>query len=194
LTSFWEKRRASVAAEEEAEAKAVKRAAALRAEAEFDALPDEDILAKFDLPEPEALDTPEAVKHFMRHALPQRLKTRALRRLWRLNPVFANLDGLVDYDQDFTDAATVVENLQTSYRVGKGMLAHIEHLAKAEADAAEAASREMTEDDVSEVSEPEAAPETETPAQVYAYQDSEEAAPAPGPSRRRMTFQFEKTT
>ena len=55
-------------------------------------------------------------------AVPQRLKTRALRRLWTTNPVLANLDGLNDYDTDFTDAATCVENIQTLYKVGRGMV------------------------------------------------------------------------
>jgi hypothetical protein len=75
-----------------------------------------------DLPEPEALNSPDAVRDFLQAELPQRLKIRALRRLWRLNPTLANLDGLVDYGEDYTDAATVVENLQTAYQVGKGML------------------------------------------------------------------------
>ena len=43
----------------------------------------------------------------------------ALRRLWKVNPVLANVDGLVEYGEDFTDSATVVENLQTTYQVGK---------------------------------------------------------------------------
>ncbi|MEM7238949.1 MAG: DUF3306 domain-containing protein, partial [Pseudomonadota bacterium] len=45
-----------------------------------------------------------------------------LRKLWLTNPVLANLDELVDYGDDFTDAATVIENLQTVYRVGHGMI------------------------------------------------------------------------
>mmetsp|Transcript_29685 Transcript_29685/g.58834 ORF Transcript_29685/g.58834 Transcript_29685/m.58834 type:complete len:164 (-) Transcript_29685:3374-3865(-) len=83
---------------------------------------DEEILAELDLPEPEALESPDQVREFLNSAVPQRLKTRALRRLWRLNPIFANLDGLVDYGEDFTDAAMVIENMQTVYLVGKGML------------------------------------------------------------------------
>src|SRR3546814_8004411 len=46
----------------------------------------------------------------------------ALQRLWRLDPVFANLDGLLEYGEDYTDAATVVENLKTAYRVGRGFM------------------------------------------------------------------------
>ena len=36
--------------------------------------------------------------------------------------VFANLDGLNDYDEDFTDAATVLSEIKTAYKVGKGMV------------------------------------------------------------------------
>lgn len=110
---FWSRRRAGVEAEEQV----------LEAEvAKLEERPDEDLLAELNLPEPEALDSPDAVRDFLKAELPQRLKTRALRRLWRLNPMLANLDGLVDYGEDYTDAATVIENMQTVYQVGKGMV------------------------------------------------------------------------
>lgn len=37
---------------------------------------------------------------------------------------------LVDYGEDFTDAAMAVENIQTAYQVGKGMLKHVEEMAR----------------------------------------------------------------
>ncbi|WP_299592782.1 DUF3306 domain-containing protein [uncultured Tateyamaria sp.] len=73
--------------------------------AKLEERPDEELLAELNLPEPEALDSPDEVRDFLKAELPQRLKTRALRRLWRLNPMLANLDGLVDYGEDYTDAA-----------------------------------------------------------------------------------------
>lgn len=185
MSSFWENRRASVAAEEAAEAKANERAEALKAEAELDAMPDEEILARFDLPDPEALETPDAVKDFLSHGLPQRLKTRALRRLWRLNPVLANIDGLVDYGEDYTDAATVVENLQTAYQVGKGMLAHIEALA-----AKENASEEEDDAAPEEIEEDTPILAEATPSPAYEFEEVADHS-APPPMRRRMTFQFE---
>lgn len=115
---FWSRRRAGVEAEEQ-----VLEARVAEAEvAKLEERPDEDLLAELNLPEPEALDSPDAVRDFLKAELPQRLKTRALRRLWRLNPMLANLDGLVDYGEDYTDAATVIENMQTVYQVGKGMV------------------------------------------------------------------------
>jgi hypothetical protein len=44
----------------------------------------------------------------------------ALRRLWRLNPLFGVVDDMVEYGEDYTDAATVIEDMKTAYTVGKG--------------------------------------------------------------------------
>ena len=45
-----------------------------------------------------------------------------MRRLWRLNPLFKFADEMVEYGEDFTDAATVIPNMQTAYKVGKGYM------------------------------------------------------------------------
>ncbi len=58
----------------------------------------------------------------MAKAVPTRLRNRALRKLWLSDPVLANLDMLLDYGDDFTDKAMVIENLQTAYQVGKGFV------------------------------------------------------------------------
>ncbi len=96
-----------------------------------DTRPDAEILAEAGFEAPESYDRPEELRAFLSAALPQRFKTRALRRLWRLDPVLANLDGLVDYDQDYTDAATVVKDMPTVYRVGRGMFDRIAELEEA---------------------------------------------------------------
>jgi len=64
--------------------------------------------------------------------VPERLRRRALRQLWRLNPVLANLDGLNDYDGDFTNAATDAPGVKTAYQVGKGLLRHVQALEEQE--------------------------------------------------------------
>ena len=79
-----------------------------------------EIVAK--LPDIDSLDESSDFTQFLQEGVPEALRRKALRKLWRLNPVFANLDGLNDYDEDFTDAATVVEGLKTMYQVGKGMM------------------------------------------------------------------------
>ena len=75
-----------------------------------------------DLPDIDSLDKESDFSVFMHEKVPEALRRRALRRLWRVNPVFSHLDGMNDYDEDYTDAALVVEGLKTVYQVGKGML------------------------------------------------------------------------
>jgi len=198
---FWSKRRAAVAAEEQAELAGIEAAEAAVVEAELEAQSDEEILAERNLPDPDTLQSPEEIRAFLTETLPQRLKTRALRRLWRLNPVLANLDGLVDYGEDFTDSATVIENLQTAYQVGKGMLKHVEALAEAEA--AKQAEAEGVADDAPEA-EPEIEEAEEAPdlALIAEVEDAPQAVDMPEdtPSEpepeyalrpRRMTFTFD---
>ena len=128
---FWSRRRAAVAAEAEADA-AAESAEALRQEREvLEEKSDEEVLEALGLADPDTLERGDDFSAFLRAEVPDRLRRRALRRLWRSNPVLANLDTLVEYGEDYTDAATVIENLQTTYRVGKGMLDHILELEKA---------------------------------------------------------------
>ena len=75
-----------------------------------------------DLPDIDSLDDSSDFSVFLREGVPDALRRRALRKLWRVNPLLANLDGLNDYDEDFTDAAKVVEGLKTLYQVGKGVV------------------------------------------------------------------------
>lgn len=119
---FWSRRRAAVEAENRADEQALSEAELARQEADLAAREDDEILAELELPAPETLETPEAVRNFLKSALPMRLRNRALRQLWGMNPTLANLDGLVDYGEDFTDSATVVANMQTIYEVGRGMV------------------------------------------------------------------------
>jgi hypothetical protein len=84
--------------------------------------PDEEILRELGLPDPDTLVKGDDFSAFLGARVPARLRTRALRRLWVSDPVLANLDGLNDYEEDFTDAATVVKDLKTAYRVGRGFL------------------------------------------------------------------------
>ncbi len=186
---FWSRRKAAVQAEAEAEIAAVEAQVLSEQHAELEKKTDAEILAEFDLPDPDALQPGDDVSGFMAKAVPDRLRRRALRRLWRLNPVLANVDGLVDYGEDYTDAACVIENLQTAYQVGKGMLAHVEALAAKAEETEEEAPKVQAEDPETEHVSAEAdepAPEPERIAQVEEPQEAE-LTPAP----RRMKFEFE---
>ncbi len=186
---FWSRRKAAVQAETEAEALAAEEQIITTRQAELEEKSDAEILAEFDLPDPDTLEAGDDVSGFMAKAVPDRLRRRALRRLWRLNPVLANVDGLVDYGEDYTDAACVIENIQTAYQVGKGMLAHVEALA-AEAEVSEAETEADMPEAIESGEEPINAVEPEPEAPQMAEMEEPEEIELP-PAPRRMKFEFE---
>lgn len=198
---FWSRRREAVRAEADAEEVTQLARAQAKDHAELEESSDEEILAKLDLPDPDTMEPGDDFKRFMESAVPERLRRRALRKLWLSNPLLANVDGLVDYGEDFTDSALAVENLQTAYQVGKGMLKHVMEMERQrEAEEAEAT-------DVARAPAPDCEPEPmtsavedkETPVQdmepvpeqhetdVLVTELADETVPAP----RRMQFTFE---
>lgn len=181
---FWSRRRAAVEAEAETDADSeieAKRAALDRRE-------DVEILQELNLPDPDTLSADDNISAFMDHLVPDRLRRRALRRFWRLNPVLANVDGLVDYGEDFTDSATVIENLQSAYQVGKGMLSHIEAMAaEAAREEPEAIPEPEEETDIAALAA-EAAPAADTGEEAVPTGDPEETVAQPAPHRMRFDF------
>ena len=193
MSNFWSKRRAAVAAEEAGE---LAEARVAEVEAQAEEKTDAEICADLGLPDPDALEPGQDIAAFMRDVVPARIKRRALRKLWRLNPVLANLDGLNDYDGDFTDAALPGGPVSTTYMVGKGLAAHVNEmarqaLARAEGPAPAPEPEPEPEDDIAE---PEAGEvtlaEADPIAAPIAAADPEPDAPMPV-SRRRMRFHFE---
>lgn len=179
--------------EAEADASAIE---ATEAEAaEVDERTDDEILSDLGLPHPDDLKPGDDFSGFMAQAVPDRLRRVALRKLWRGNPVLANLDGLVEYGEDYTDSAMVVENLQTLYQVGKGMFVEPETPEEPDEDDPEGAVEELADagepedsDQIASVAAPE---DGESPV----VSDAEEPvlvalddAPAPQPTSRRMKF------
>jgi hypothetical protein len=73
-----------------------------------------------DLPDVETLNYESDYHGFMAEGVSEDLRNRALRRLWRSNPILANIDGLNDYDEDFTDAALVKPGMKTAFDVIRG--------------------------------------------------------------------------
>ena len=95
-------------------------------EKQYDALNDQELLDKFKLPDPEKIKKEKGLDLFFKDGIPDRLRQIALRRVWKLNPIIRFADAEInDYHEDFTDAATVVEGMQTAYQVGKGYLSDI---------------------------------------------------------------------
>lgn len=85
-----------------------------------EALPELQVLEKYNLPNPDAIELGTDITGFMRKEIPEFLRRRALRSLWRSNPVLAVLDGLNDYDEDYTTVAGAGKAMQTLYKVGQG--------------------------------------------------------------------------
>ena len=98
---------------------------------------DAEILAELDLKDPDDMVEGDDFSAFMSSAVPTHLRNRALRKLWVGNPTLANLDGLVDYGEDFTDAAYAGIPVNTIYQVGKGMVQKVEELVERLNDASE---------------------------------------------------------
>jgi hypothetical protein len=166
--SRWARRKQAVREAEEVPAEPAEAATEPAAETDDARRPltEEEVAA---LPDPDTLGPGDDFKAFLRQGVPEDLKRRALRRLWRSNPVFGFLDGMNDYDLDYTDAATVVANLKTVFQVGKGVvLPEDEQAAEpvtARADAAQEAldgkAKPETDSLESDASEAAGEPETE---------------------------------
>ena len=106
---------------------------------------------------------------FMHEKVPEMIRRRALRKLWLSDPIFANLDGMNDYDEDFTDSATVVEGLKAAYDES------VKRMKAAEAkDAGEAETAEAGEDADDDSSEEEATSDGETEDELEARVDDED--------------------
>ncbi|KEJ88639.1 DUF3306 domain-containing protein [Sulfitobacter donghicola] len=206
MSDFWSKRKAAVEAEADAELKAAHEATLEASNAEKT---DEEVLEELGLPDPDDMQEGDDFSAFMSDVVPARLKTRALRKLWRLNPVLANVDGLVDYGEDFTDAAMVIENMQTTYQVGKGMMEHVKEMARQalekEEEALQASDEGLDQEDPAPEPEPELvaeAPQEQIASSAFV---GDEAQPeqekndetgispehAPEVPRHRMQFYFE---
>ncbi len=193
---FWSRRKAAVEAEDIALDQQV---VEQQTENEAAEKSDEDILEELGLPDPDTMEDGDDFSGFMNSAVPNRLRTKALRRLWKTNPVLANVDGLVDYGEDFTDAALVIENMQTAYQVGKGMTKHVLEMARQEEEAerlknevelAEEEPEEPDENPDSEIEETEMLAEDETPPDPPTATNVVQHAENTGKARR-MRYSFE---
>ncbi|MEX2475305.1 DUF3306 domain-containing protein [Marinobacter sp.] len=158
-----------------------------------EALPEEALLEKYHLPAPESIELGTDITGFMRKEIPEFLRRKALRALWRSNPVLAVLDGLNDYDEDFTSAATATTGVKTLYKVGQGL---IDRSAKAEKEPADAEPTEAQPVEQTEATEkpgPDNAPEflnrTQAPEPIETGAEPTHAETAPR-YRPRMRFDY----
>ena len=111
-----------------------------------DKLTDEELLEKYNLPNPEQVENEAGLDRFLNGDFPGRIRQMALRRLWHMNPLFGEVCEMVEYGEDYTDAATVIEGMQTAYQVGKGYKTKAEEL-----EVSDIAESDVVEGDIVEV-------------------------------------------
>ena len=193
---FWARRKAKVEAETLAEQAAVEQLVLAEQNVVLEEKTDAELLEELDLPDPDTLVMGDDFSVFMSKAVPDRIRRRALRILWRSNPVLANVDMLVDYGEDFTDAAMAVENIQTAYQVGKGMLKHVQEMARQAEERENPTEPEVLDEEVEDeaetlmaVSEYDA--ESAEAVEFYAELEGEQVDLL-SPSPRRMKFVIEE--
>ncbi|MEP1585328.1 MAG: DUF3306 domain-containing protein [Tateyamaria sp.] len=205
--SSWARRRAAVAAEQAADDIAAQEAQVQAEQAALEEKTDAEILEELDLPDPDSMVMGDDFKVFMAKTVPAHIRKRALRTLWRSNPVLACVDGLNDYDDDYLTGSTGQGVIKTGYQVGKGMLSHLLEMERqkeaaeaCEADETPVIEVEPTEDPsaltddehdgpaIEACATSDATPEDATPEQmtIDAAQDPKLLPP------RRMRFQFEE--
>ncbi len=130
LLSRWSKRKLAKEMEPEATTDAV-----VDAEAEPDPEREAELLANLKAAEAvdlETLDEKSDISIFMKDGVPELLKRRAMAALWRSSPIFANVDGLVDYDDDFGSPDLIMKTFQSAWQVGRGYLKNTEDDGEAE--------------------------------------------------------------
>ena len=125
VQSTWSRRKAAVVAEAVAEERAAEEAAIAEQHESLAEKTDVEILEELGLPDPDKMARGDDFKAFLKKTVPEHLRKRALRTLWRSNPVLACVDGLNDYDDDYLTGSFGQGPISTTYQVGKGMLSHL---------------------------------------------------------------------
>jgi len=126
------------------------------------------------LPPVEELTAESDYTAFLADNVPEEIKRAALRKLWRSDPVFGELDGLNDYDEDYNLASSLIGSVQSAYKAGKGYIDEAEEkLAQAESGTAGDTAEEAESDA--------AAPAAEEDKNEAAVDDAETAADTAAP-------------
>lgn len=76
--------------------------------------------AELDLPDIESLTPDSDFTVFMKDGVPPALRRLALRKLWASSPMFNVIDEMVEYGEDYTNAAMVVEGMKSAWEPGRG--------------------------------------------------------------------------
>ncbi len=192
MSGAWSRRRAAVKAEAEADAHEAKQAALTLQQEKLAEKSEDEVLAELDLPQPDDMQAGDDFTVFMKETVPSALRNRALRKLWLTDPVLANVDGLVDYGDNFAAEGKLGEMVKTIYRVGKGMLTD-EDLAESEA------VEDLVEDTPEEldatVDEAVGEGDDEEPVETALFEEPEHPTDEiyeTAPLKRKMRFEFQE--
>ena len=146
VISRWSKRKRGIAieAEQEEEQLSIEEQQEVDDAYQAELLQNKQAAEEIDL---DTIDEESDLSVFMKAGVPEALKKKALSILWRSNPVFANVDGLNDYDEDFGSSDLILKTFKSAYQAGRGYL-------QKEPDPEEeilADAEDETEDEVAEV-------------------------------------------
>ncbi|MGF1622205.1 MAG: DUF3306 domain-containing protein [Rhodomicrobiaceae bacterium] len=119
---------------------------------------------------------------FMKAGVPALLRKQAMAALWRSDPVYANVDGLVDYGDDFGSPDLIMKTFKSAWQSGRGYLKE-ELVARAEdaaakPDPATADARNADEADPDEAAEKDLTESAEAPDMASEEDAPSKAAPA----------------
>lgn len=136
-----------------------------------------------DLPDIESLDQDSDYTPFLGADVPDELRRLALRKLWASDPVLANLDGLNDYDEDFSTLGTIVGMVTSLFNPGEGMPDPVPEQTLSEPDQARQPEEEMVEagEDDAELGEDQATAATSVEPDAGCAPQTDTAADEQGP-------------
>lgn len=96
------------------------------------------------------LDESSDFSVFLKEGVPKLLKKQAMAALWRSNPVYANVDGLVDYGEDFGSPDLIMKTFKSAWQAGRGYLKAVEEFTEGEAEDKAAASVDVDDPEAGE--------------------------------------------
>jgi len=122
--------------------------------------------ADFDDVDFEALDKSSDYTRFIQSNVPEEIQKKALRKLWESDSVFEVLDGMNDYDEDFTGDGLAGKVFKSAYKVGRGFMTDEDEkpaVENVDENATETAEQEQTqEQNAAQIEAPDDEPESLT--------------------------------
>lgn len=144
------------------------------------------------LPPLETLTDESDFAPFMSGKVPEFIRRKALRVLWRSHPIITHLDGMNDYDEDYNVIDTLIDAAtQTSYKVGKGQESAMEPEEVAEAENPDGDVSLSDADEVERDSgDEDGAEKSEVTEEVVAVEPDEEAETSKADAIENETIKF----